>query len=341
MKNSKIYDSDIDTLSLEHIYTYVRSDLSNRIIELDPKYQRSVIWTDDDKRSFIESLYIGFAPSIIIFNIDDKNEKKEKLTCIDGKQRITSICNFIDNEFSIKLGNKNIYFEEFTTDEKTNFKRKKIHVHKYYNLKYSEQVTLFSKIQKGKPLSNGEKVQSYICEDLNDAFTRLEKKYVSYLSIFIKEERRTQFDFLSKLYYNIFYDTKNVVTEIKKVCKSSKDDDHEKNIKKLEKFLDKYLNIVAKNSKKRMRIHEFQSILYSLYINKDILVDLVENDIKAIVKRFADEQENEENIDSTKSTKKGFELRLANITKIIKNKNKQKKKIVKEKVKSKIPIKKK
>src|SRR5579872_819676 len=60
-------------------------------IELNPIYQRDIIWNEQKMSGFIDSLMRGYIPSNITMNID--TETKD-WTCIDGKQRITSVLNF-------------------------------------------------------------------------------------------------------------------------------------------------------------------------------------------------------------------------------------------------------
>ena len=78
-------------------------DINNNKINLNPLYQRDTVWLKDNKSVLIDSIMLNILPSPIVFNNDNKNQK---YNCIDGKQRITTIISFAQNEFSIKINKK-------------------------------------------------------------------------------------------------------------------------------------------------------------------------------------------------------------------------------------------
>lgn len=63
-----------------------------------PKFQRRYVWTDIQASRLIESLIIQCPIPVIYLN----QEGDEKLSVIDGNQRLTSIRRFIDDDFSLK-----------------------------------------------------------------------------------------------------------------------------------------------------------------------------------------------------------------------------------------------
>ena len=131
-------------MNILNMYTFVTSKMSLSEIVLNPEYQRDVVWTSDDKSSFIESVLYGLAPSILIFN----KSSDGNLTCIDGKQRITSICDFIMNKFYINIKENNIeskvYFNKIAVhddkcrillpEERNHFTSKSMFYQEYNNL---------------------------------------------------------------------------------------------------------------------------------------------------------------------------------------------------------------
>ena len=67
-------------------------------IILDPKFQRGSVWKKGKQRSeLIESILMGI-PIPIIYLFETKDGKKE---VVDGRQRITTLINFLNNEFSL------------------------------------------------------------------------------------------------------------------------------------------------------------------------------------------------------------------------------------------------
>jgi len=63
-----------------------------------PKFQRSYVWTLPQASRLIESLVIQCPIPVIYLN----QEKDEKLSVIDGNQRLRSILYYLDNKFALK-----------------------------------------------------------------------------------------------------------------------------------------------------------------------------------------------------------------------------------------------
>src|SRR5215204_3933819 len=77
-------------------------DLNRRNqIDLDPPYQRRSVWTLNDRRFFLDTIFNGF-PSPAIFlhkTLDDDGVPKYHV--VDGKQRLETIFMFADNKMSL------------------------------------------------------------------------------------------------------------------------------------------------------------------------------------------------------------------------------------------------
>lgn len=149
------------------------SELNNKytFINLNPPYQRGFVWKDKESVYFIDSIMNNLAPSVITLNLDTKTGKK---VCIDGKQRLTSIKNFYDNKFCIKIGNANYYYDK--TDDKckqcsekykSRFNNSILFVVTFLDLTYEQQVDLFKRLQGGKIVQNGEKMSCVIASEDN------------------------------------------------------------------------------------------------------------------------------------------------------------------------------
>lgn len=63
-----------------------------------PNFQRRYVWGDSQASRLIESLIIQCPIPVIYLN----QESNEKLSVIDGNQRLTSIKRFVENDFSLK-----------------------------------------------------------------------------------------------------------------------------------------------------------------------------------------------------------------------------------------------
>lgn len=98
------------TWSILEIYQKIK----NKKLLLDTEYQRNYIWPTDKRTAFIESLFMGIIiPPIYVVEIPGQDFLEENTyEVVDGKQRITTLKKFIDNEF--KLGSKSLeYYQDW------------------------------------------------------------------------------------------------------------------------------------------------------------------------------------------------------------------------------------
>lgn len=82
-----------DNLSAYQLY----KKYLNNIIKLDPDFQRESVWNPKQKSELIESIIIGIP--LPIFYIKENSEGDWIL--IDGRQRLSTIFDFMDNKFSL------------------------------------------------------------------------------------------------------------------------------------------------------------------------------------------------------------------------------------------------
>ena len=79
---------------------------------LDPEYQRGDVWVDSARSELIKSILQNVCiPSIIV----SKN-KDDIYVVIDGKQRLTTLFKFVDNEFPLLWNGKRIYYSKNTSE---------------------------------------------------------------------------------------------------------------------------------------------------------------------------------------------------------------------------------
>ncbi len=78
----------------------------NKKYIVNRRYQRKLIWTIEEKQSFIDSIINGF-PVPIILLADQKGSQDNLVEIIDGMQRMDAITSFISNDFSVR----NTYFD--------------------------------------------------------------------------------------------------------------------------------------------------------------------------------------------------------------------------------------
>lgn len=76
-------------------------------VELNPDFQRGHVWTEEQQLRYIENTLRGVVSEsgfIVQFNCPSwskdhgRGDIKEGIQCIDGLQRITAVCRFLDGE---------------------------------------------------------------------------------------------------------------------------------------------------------------------------------------------------------------------------------------------------
>ena len=65
------------------------------------RYQRKLIWTLEEKRSFIDSLIEGYPVPIVLLAENSKREDNA-LEIIDGMQRLDAVVSFINNKYAVR-----------------------------------------------------------------------------------------------------------------------------------------------------------------------------------------------------------------------------------------------
>ncbi|KAI6144179.1 hypothetical protein BKA82DRAFT_4175186 [Pisolithus tinctorius] len=100
-----------NVLKLPRATTYSTQAVYDQIhagdIDLSPEYQRDVVWPDTKQIGLIDSILRNFYIPPVIFVTHQYEDGSETKTCIDGKQRLTSIQRFMDGEVSnLQTGDK-------------------------------------------------------------------------------------------------------------------------------------------------------------------------------------------------------------------------------------------
>lgn len=74
---------------------------TRQLLNLDPPYQRRSVWSQSFKDYFIETLLLGYpAPAIFLYE-DITPDGRSKYNVVDGKQRLTSVFEFIQGLFPV------------------------------------------------------------------------------------------------------------------------------------------------------------------------------------------------------------------------------------------------
>jgi hypothetical protein len=117
--------SDIrETRKLENITLREFIDSYIYRIDLDADYQREVIWSRKQQLELLDSIVRGIdIPKLYLVKVN--NNKQYDFECIDGKQRMTSILNFIKPDsgdeapLTVEVTGRNYTFEELKSKHPT------------------------------------------------------------------------------------------------------------------------------------------------------------------------------------------------------------------------------
>ena len=182
------HECDIQLKCVRKLYELLKSNT----IDLDPKFQRGVTWTKEAQSLLISSIFDGYFVSSLVFSRIDaatpNNPKAFIYLCVDGKQRLTSIRQFVDGKIPVEMDGKTYWYRknaenvgdqvqsqdnvniptQKTAKEKLvlskeiqeRFMEQRIVVYSYRDLAEDEQIDLFQRVQLGKALTKGEIMQA-------------------------------------------------------------------------------------------------------------------------------------------------------------------------------------
>ncbi|NEE02063.1 DUF262 domain-containing protein [Phytoactinopolyspora halotolerans] len=85
--------------SVQSLYTQFRSGR----LAVNRRYQRKLVWTEDEKKAFIDSL-VQDMPVPLILVAEVVEDGQERLEVIDGLQRLNAVFSFMENEYGIING---------------------------------------------------------------------------------------------------------------------------------------------------------------------------------------------------------------------------------------------
>ena len=147
--------------------------IKNEKIDFNHIIQRSYVWERTRKTSLIESMILGYpVPPIFSKRVDDGTGKRGSNTyhIMDGKQRLSTVKEFLNDEFALTDLPPVVYFdEELDCECETDISGMKFselpealqnHLHTFNftvtyfdNLTKNEERELFKRLNNGKPLS--------------------------------------------------------------------------------------------------------------------------------------------------------------------------------------------
>ena len=141
--------------------------------------QRDLVWTIDQKRELINSMLIGrHIPNMAILNIvDPTDDRSEIFQIIDGKQRLSTMLDFVNNKFTIVFCDAEYRFSDLPYDYQVTIEK--------YHFRYYIVNEPF-----GKPITDEQKIAWF--NFINFAGTPQEKEHMDSLKEKIDSLKKKQ-----------------------------------------------------------------------------------------------------------------------------------------------------
>ncbi|SNX86811.1 uncharacterized protein MEPE_05520 [Melanopsichium pennsylvanicum] len=172
--------------STKTLYEMVQDDL----IDLEPEYQRGVVWPQDKQSAVIESIMRHYYVPPILLSVQAPKEPCEDTlyVCIDGKQRVSSICNFLANKIPVRepsTGRRFWYKEDLAFDktpalspaQRRKFENEQMTIVIFDGLSEEDERDMFSRVQMGVTLSSAEKLGAHL-GDWPDFIRQMVKRFI-------------------------------------------------------------------------------------------------------------------------------------------------------------------
>ncbi|KAK7696417.1 hypothetical protein QCA50_001074 [Cerrena zonata] len=163
------------------------NQMKNGMIDLEPEYQRGVVWPDSKQSYLIDSLFRNYYIPPVIFAVTRTSDGIETRVCIDGKQRLTSILRFMEGKIPLYYGARPFTNYFLLTDKDSHngdklwfkqpsgprkpilprqymmqFENKQIPCVEYDTLSDDQEREIFQRVQLGVALTAAERMQALI-----------------------------------------------------------------------------------------------------------------------------------------------------------------------------------
>ncbi len=203
-----------------------------------PFFQRNVVWADQGKSNFIESILLTFPISAVYIN-----NELEKWSVIDGQQRLTTIFDFIEDKFQLKNLQKkddfNLYkFSDLPREEQKTILEYRVGITLINSASKAEVIDMYSRINKYTVNLNAQELRKAAFHDSDFLALSEELAINEFFDInkFFtprKKQRMTDIEYISELLSIVlggiqdkknnldnYYDTYSVIEDKKKVKQS-------------------------------------------------------------------------------------------------------------------------
>lgn len=111
-------DNQTKFISKQRVLKSVCKSINRGIIDLCPAWQRNVVWNTRMQRDLITTILKGFPINpIVVWRVDDGNKE----VCVDGKNRLSAICDFVNNKFTVQFNDVDVRYDELPEEIRDRF----------------------------------------------------------------------------------------------------------------------------------------------------------------------------------------------------------------------------
>lgn len=204
------YDVSFQTVS------WFNNRKNDETLEISPKFQRRAVWLEKERASLLSTIISGLPfPEVYIQVVTDLDTGKQKHVVVDGQQRITSILQFIDNEFCLPINEPwdGQYFKDLSDDQKERFWDYQVVVRFLRKTNDEEIRNLFTKLNTNNVALNDQELRN---ARFTGKFKQLSERladnpYFQSIGLFTARDVRRMLDieYVSELLVRLIYGVTN------------------------------------------------------------------------------------------------------------------------------------
>ena len=112
----------ISITSISDAIIFAYQKYLNKAYIVNRKYQRKLVWSLEEKKSLIDSLFCQYSIPLFLF-AEEGDGASKRYEIIDGMQRLNAIFSFIENDFPIILNGEKGYFDLETLPDTLSLKK--------------------------------------------------------------------------------------------------------------------------------------------------------------------------------------------------------------------------
>lgn len=124
--------------------SYLFRHYLNGKVNLDPEYQRNFVWTPKQQQDYLQAVLDEKVQPVLYACLEIDGEKDDVLEILDGKQRLTTLFNFLIGRISLPNGK---YFSELSPKDASFFRHLNLSVHRLTINRFTRNLTNKEKLE--------------------------------------------------------------------------------------------------------------------------------------------------------------------------------------------------